>query len=397
MKYIRLVLYGYLVAMLMAGCSETKEPEKEEEPQPKEDEHQKDILSVDNAIQTFMAKYNIPGASLAVSKNSKMVYQKGYGYADTETREEVTPQHIFRLASVSKAYTGVAIMILVQENKLALTDKVFGEGALLGTRYGKPPYNSNLSAITLKDLLQNVSGSWGASTGGDVIDYNPEFTNEQLLNWIISTRPNPRAPGELFDYSNINLWIAGRIIEKVSGKSYIDFVKEKILRPAGAEHTGLAGRTLAERKPNEVKYYGQETDPPYVYTIAFPRRDADGGLSATAPDLLRFVNAIDGLTARPDILTAASRTTLMTTPAAFSDWGLGIGVWRAQNLIFSYGSLPGTRAGFMCDNDNGMSAVLLLNSRIITEKEAPFIQDMQTVLLNLLKNNTGRWQAIDQF
>lgn len=401
MKTVKLISLLYAALALMAGCSKAGDPEKEEPiietPQPNEPETQKDIPAVDNAILNFMKKYNIPGGSLAVSKNSKMVYQKGYGYADTEKKEEVTPEHIFRIASVSKAYTGVAILLLVQQNKLSLSDKVFGEGALLGTRYGNPPYNTNLSAITVRDLLLNISGSWGAATGGDVIDYNPELTNEQLLNWIIGTRPNPRRPGEVFDYSNINYWIAGRIIEKASGKSYIDFVKENILKPIGAEHSGLAGKTLADRNPKEVKYYGQETDQPYVYNISFPRRDADGGITATAPDLLRFVNAIDGLTARPDILNSTSRTLLAATSPVYANYGLGIGVWKEHNLIYSYGSLPGTRAGFMCDNANGMSVTLLFNSRIITEKEQSFVYEMQDVLLGLLKNNTGQWQNIDQF
>lgn len=400
MKRYLIISFLY-IGLMMASCSSGEEPRsigkpEIEDPKPKEPEKQKDLSEVDNAILNFMKKYNIPGASLAVSKNSKLVYQKGYGYADIDTKEEVTPEHIFRLASVSKTYTGVAIMLLAEQNKLSLSDKVFGQGAILGIRYGKPPYNANLTAITVKDLLQNVSGSWGSATGGDVIDYNPQMTNDELLNWIIGTRPNPRRPGEMYDYSNINFWIAGRIIEKVSGKSYIDFIKENILRPIGAENTDLAGKTLADLKAKEVKYYGQDTDLPYVYNIAFPRRDADGGLAATAPDLLRFVNAIDKLDGRPDILNSTSRTHLVTS-SAFANYGLGIAMWPQQSLVYNYGSLPGTRSGFMCHNTNGMSVVLLVNSRVEPAKEQPFVFDMQDVLLTLVRNNTNQWQAIDQF
>lgn len=400
MKYLKITCLLYIVLM-MAACSSSEEPHiigkpGAEDPKPKEPEKQKDIPAVDDAIVNFMKRHNIPGASLAVSKNSKLVYQKGYGYADMDKKEEVTPEHIFRLASVSKTYTGVAILLLVEQNKLSLSDKVFGQGAVLGTRYGKPPYNANLTAITVKDLLQNVSGSWGAATGGDVIDHNPQMTNDELLNWIIGSRPNPRHPGELYDYSNINFWIAGRIIEKVSGKSYIDFVKENILRPIGAESTDLAGKTPADLKPKEVKYYGQGTDLPYVYNIAFPRRDADGGLATTAPDLLRFVNAIDKLEGRPDILNSTSRAQLVM-PSAFANYGLGIAMWPQQSLVYNYGSLPGTRAGFMCHNTNGMSVVLLVNSRVEPAKEESFVLDMQDTLLRLLRNNTNQWQAIDQF
>lgn len=160
----------------------------------------------------FLEKYDIPGASLAVSKNEKLVYAKGYGYADTEAGEKVTPDHQFRLASVSKTYTAVAIMSLVQDGKLSLSDHIFGDNGILGDLYGTPPYNSNLRSITVADLLLNTSGSWGGATGGDVIDHHPNYTNDQFLDWVLDTRPNPKAPGTVYDYSNVGFWLAGRVI-----------------------------------------------------------------------------------------------------------------------------------------------------------------------------------------
>ena len=346
-----------------------------------------------------MTTYNIPGASLAVSKNGKLVYIKGYGNADIGTGEKVTPAHRFRLASVSKTFTGVAIMKLVQEGKLNLDGKVFGTGSVLGTDYGTAPYNANLSSITVRHLLQNVSGSWGSATGGDVIDQNPSYSYKQLFDWIINTRPNPKVPGTVYDYSNVNFVIAGRIIEKVSGKSYINYIKEDVMAPIGGTQTEMSGKTEADRKTNEVKYYGQGNDANFVYNIAFPRRDADGGLMTTAGDLLRFVNAFDGFATRPDILNAGSITSLTTPSTAFSGYACGIGIWSAENLWYNYGSLPGTRTGFMRHN-NGMCVALLLNSRMDPSRaggDNPFVFAMQDVLLDLVKNSSYNWQDIDQF
>ena len=358
---------------------------------------QSDIASIDSKISDFMTKYNVPGASLAVSKNGKLVYIKGYGDADKVSGEKVTPAHRFRLASVSKTFTGVAIMKLVQEGKLNLDGKVFGTGAVLGTDYGTAPYNANLSNITVRHLLQNVSGSWGAATGGDVIDQNPSYNYKQLFDWIINTRPNPKAPGTVYDYSNVNFVIAGRIIEKVSGKSYINYIKEDVMAPIGGTQTEMSGKTEADRKTNEVKYYGQGNDASYVYNIAFPRRDADGGLMTTASDLLRFVNAFDGFATRPDILNAGSVTSLTTPSTVFSGYACGIGIWSAENVWFNYGSLPGTRTGFMRHN-NGMCVALLLNSRVDPAiGENPFVYAMQDILLDLVKNSSYKWQDIDQF
>jgi D-alanyl-D-alanine carboxypeptidase len=358
---------------------------------------QNDIAAVDSKVTAFMSTYNIPGASLAVTKNGKLVYIKGFGKANTTTGEAVKPTHRFRLASVSKTYTGVAIMKLIQDGKLTIDQKVFGTGGVLGTDYGTPPYNANLLNITVRNLLQHTAGAWGAASGGDVIDQNPTYNYKELFDWIINTRPNPKAPGTVFDYTNVGYNLLGRIIEKLSGKTYINYIKEDILSPIGATQTDIAGRTEADQKSNEVKYYGQGTDAQYVYTIAFPRRDADGGIITTASDLLRLVTATDGFTTRPDILNNSSITTYTTPSAVFPGYACGIGIWSAEKVWFDYGSLPGTRTGFM-RHDNGMCAAILLNSRVDPAAgENPFVFGMQDLLLDLVKNTGYSWQEIDQF
>lgn len=358
---------------------------------------QADITVLDSKVAAFMSAYNIPGASLAVSKNGKLVYVKGYGKANTATGELVTPAHRFRLASVSKTYTGVAILKLVQEGKFTLDSKVFGTGGILANDFGTAPYNANVLNITVRNLLQHTSGSWGAATGGDVIDQNPAYTYKQLFDWILTTRPNPNAPGTIYDYSNVNFSLLGRIIEKVSGKTYINYIKQDVLASIGDTQTDIAGKTEAEQKSGEVKYYGQGNDAAFVYNIAFPRRDADGGLMTTAKDLLRFVNAFDGFATRPDILNTASVTALTTPSTAYSGYACGIGIWSAENLWFNYGSLPGTRTGFMRHN-NGMCVSLLLNSRVDpTTNENPFVYAMQDLMLDVVKNSSYSWQNMDQF
>lgn len=356
---------------------------------------QNDIQILDNKITAFMTTYHIPGASLAVSKNGKLVYMKGYGFADTAARENVTPAYRFRLASVTKTYTGVAIMKLFQESKINLDEKVFGAGSILGTDYGTPPYNPNLTALTVRMLLQHITGAWGAATGGDVIDQNPTYTNKQLLDWIIDTRPMPNAPGSIFDYSNVNYFILGRVIEKITGQTYYTYI-QSILNIIGATATDSAGKTLADRKPFEVVYYGQGTDAQYVYNIAFPRRDADAGLISTAKDVLKMVTAVDGFTTRPDILNAATITQFITPSSVYPGYACGIGLWSAENLWFNDGSLPGTRSWFMRD-DNGMCVALLINSRPATDPNNTFAYAMQAVALDVVKNATYSWQDIDQF
>lgn len=382
-----------LILFALTSCNKSTD----EAPNPTAPSGQADITAIDNNVNTFMTEYNIPGASLSVSKNGKLVYTKGYGVADKSTGEKVTPTHRFRLASVSKTYTGAAINKLVQDGNFSLDDKVFGESGILGTEYGTPPYNENVSNMTVRNLLNHTSGSWGGATGTDVIDYNPTYNTKQFLDWVLNTRTNPKAPGTFYDYSNVGYWIAGRIVEKVSGKSYVKYVQEDLLAGTGATQTDVAGKTQSDKKANEVSYYGQGNDAQYVYSIAFPRRDSDGGLIASSTDLLRFITAVDGFPSRPDVLNSAAISEFTTAPSFNPSYACGIGIWDAENIWFNYGSLPGTRSGFM-RGDNGMCVAFILNSRADpSSDDLPFVYAMQDLMLDMVKNSSYSWQDIDQF
>jgi D-alanyl-D-alanine carboxypeptidase len=392
MKTLKLVCFVFAFFLLIScGGDDTSTPTDNPSTS------QVDMASVDSKVTAFMTTYNIPGASLAISKNGKLVYVKGYGKANVTANENVTPNHRFRLASVSKTYTGIAIMKLIQDGQFTLESNVFGPSGILGNDYGTLPYNSNVLNIKVKHLLQHTSGSWGSVTGGDVIDQYPSYTYKQLFDWILDTRPNPNTPGTTYDYTNVGYSLLGRIIEKKSGKTYINYIKEDILAPIGVTMTDIAGKTEAEQKPNEVKYYGQGNDAAFPYVIAFPRRDADGGLIATATDVLKLVTATDGFTTRTDILNPATITSYTTPSSANSGYANGIGIWTAENVWYNYGSLPGTRTGFMRHN-NGMCVALLLNSRADpSSNENPFVYAMQDLMLDFVKNSSYNWQNIDQF
>ena len=157
---------------------------------------QTDMASVDSKVSEFMNLYNIPGASLAISKNGKLVYVKGYGKANVAANENVTPNHRFRLASLSKSYTGIAIMKLIQDGQLTMESNVFGTGGILGNDYGTSPYNANLLNIKVKHLLQHTSGSWGSATGGDVIDLIAMYDQPAELNVEVVINDDMRASNE---------------------------------------------------------------------------------------------------------------------------------------------------------------------------------------------------------
>ena len=117
---------------------------------------QNDITDIDNAVKNFMAAYNIPGTSIAITKDDKLVYVKSYGQMSASDNTPINNNHLFRIASVSKPITAVGIMKLLEANKLTLDSKIFGTGGILGNDY--PSANlSSVSDITVRHLLQHTS------------------------------------------------------------------------------------------------------------------------------------------------------------------------------------------------------------------------------------------------
>src|SRR5664280_1319988 len=106
----------------------------------------------------FMKKHDVPGLSVAIARKGRLVYADGYGLADKDRDEKVTPNHLFRIASVTKPITSATLFSLIEAGKLRLSDKVFGPGAVLGTAYGEPSYQPHIEELTIKHLRSKWRG-----------------------------------------------------------------------------------------------------------------------------------------------------------------------------------------------------------------------------------------------
>ncbi|WP_343744311.1 serine hydrolase domain-containing protein [Chitinophaga sp.] len=346
------------------------------------------IPKADRIFNAFMKKYHVPGMAVAITRNGKLVYAKGFGVADRRTGEKVTAHSRFRIASVSKSITAVAILKLVETAKLSLQDKVFGAGALLGTTYGSNPYDHRLKAVTVQHLLQHTAGGW-SNTANDPMFSHPGWSVDTLLARTIDQQPLEYDPGTVYAYSNFGYCILGRIIEKVTGKNYADYVQTAVLQPAGIHHMEIGGNTLSERKPGEVTYYGQQGQQPYNFNLS--RMDAHGGWIASATDLALFLTSIDGFNTRVDILSPASVKTMTTGSAANTGYALGWAV-NAWNNWWHAGSLPGT-ASEIVRAANGFNWVVLCNTR--TDKA--FFNDLDGLVWKVVNDRQLAWPDTDLF
>jgi CubicO group peptidase (beta-lactamase class C family) len=350
-----------------------------------------ELASFDRIVSNLMAKWQIPGGSVAVVKDGRLILARGYGWADRENRTPVQPDSLFRIASLSKSLTAAAILKLAEEGRLRLDDKAFELLKDLKPRPGAR-LNPELGKITLRNLLQH-SGGWDRDKSFDpmfqsreiaaAMGVAPPANAETIVRYMLE-KPLQFAPGSRYVYSNFGYCVLGRIIEKTTGERYEDFVKTKILRPAGVTAMRLGCTRLQERVPNEVRYYGfpgigqaQSVFPAGPAKVPWPyggwsieAMDSHGGWIASATDLARFIDAVDGRHHHPQVLRPESIRQMIARPApplwvGTDTWyGMGWSVRPADGDAnwWHTGSLDGTTT-LMVRAGNGLTWVVLLNLR----------------------------------
>lgn len=309
---------------------------------------------IDKTISAFMQKYDIPGLSIAIAKDGEFILAKGYGYANVEQSLPVTPAHQFRVASLSKPITAVAIMTLVEQGRLSLDDKVFGPEGILSVPY--PKENKYVGMITVRHLLEHAAAPEWTNDNQDPMFRKARLDKKSLVIWVLKTRLLKEAPGSRYAYSNFGYCILGLVIEKISGQSYRDYVMNTIFKPINAKSFAIAGNKRGT-SPIEVTYYPHAGGDPY--SIPIKRMDAHGGWIANAMDVVRFVMSVDGRTPPDDILSPGSIKT-MTTPSRRNEhYALGWSV-NEHNNWWHIGKLSGS-AGVLVRTNHGYCWTVLTN------------------------------------
>lgn len=304
----------------------------------------------------FMRKHNVPGLSVAIAKEERLVYASGFGLADRDRNELVTTRHLFRIASVTKPITSATIFRLVEMGKLNLSNRVFGPHGILGTDYGSPPYSPHIDEITVEHLLTHTAGGW-QNDDHDPMFSHPAMNHQQLITWTLANQPLEFPPGTHYAYSNFGYCVLGRVIEKLTGRSYDAAVQGLVLQPCRISAMRISGNTLAERAPSEVVYYDQDGSSPYSMNVR--RMDSHGGWLATPTDLTRFLVHVDGF--KRDILRPETIRSMTTASKANSGYAKGWCVNQYDNW-WHMGSLPGTTT-VMVRTSGGFCWAALTNTR----------------------------------
>jgi CubicO group peptidase (beta-lactamase class C family) len=235
---------------------------------------------VDRVVQDIMRQYKIPGIALAVMRDGTLVRAQGYGLANVELNVPARPETIFQSGSMGKQFTATATMMLVEEGKIGLEDKI--------TKYF-PDSPSSWNDITVRRLLTHTSGIKNYSERD--INYRLDYSEDDLLQKAF---PLDFPPGDKWSYSNTGYLVLGVLIHRVTGKFYGDFLQERIFRPLGMTTTRIMNE--ADIIPNRASGYrsvkGELKNQEYVSPTL--NTTADGSLYFTVLDLAKWDAALYG-------------------------------------------------------------------------------------------------------
>jgi D-alanyl-D-alanine carboxypeptidase len=243
---------------------------------------------VDEYIEAEMRKQHIPGLSLAVVQNGRVVKTKGYGLANMELNVRATPSTVYQIQSITKSFVASGIMLLVEDGKIGLDDKI--------TNYlGGLPAAWN--GVTVRQMLTHTSGipSFVQDQGGGapiVAFAQKTDSSEQIIRWA-AARPLKFAPGEGRRYSSTGYHLLGMIIEKVSGKRWGQFLNERIFAPLGMRSTRVFSHfDLIPNRANGYNHFGDVPVNGLTFTPAI-MESAAGGLVSTVEDMTKWEMALE--------------------------------------------------------------------------------------------------------
>ncbi len=346
----------FLISMILIWCSSITESSGQ-------DTAEQFIVSMNEQIPRWMNRYSVPGVSIALIRQSEVVWLNSYGYADLEQGRQMTSDTVCRVESISKSVTARGVMKLVEQGKISLDDPV--HEYLESWEF--PGSESESERVTIRQLLSHYSGLPLGTIG---LEYDPQEDKPSLRESLTREMNFVQDPGRSFIYSNVGFNLLELLIEDVSGRSFSDFMEDEILLPLGMQNSSFEWReNFITMVPNGHKLNG-ESVPVYLYS-----EKAAGGLFANVEDMARFVSSgmAGPFYSENNVLTESSLRKLYTPVTDVKDiyslvadnYGLGHFIEILPNgkvAVFVGGQGNGWMTHFHMIPDSGDGIVILTNS-----------------------------------
>jgi CubicO group peptidase (beta-lactamase class C family) len=330
-------------------------------------------------IRSFQRKERVPGVSAAVARRGEILWEEAVGLADVETATEVSPETQFRVGSITKTFTAVAIMQLRDAGALVLDDQL-GDHVEEATHAGP----------TIRRLLAHSSGLQREPVG-QVWETLESPTVKELLGRLAEAE-EVLEPGRWWHYSNLAFALLGVVVARKAGKPYREVVQERILHRLGLRRTTW--------DPIEPRARGYMVEP-YSDGVRRERDDTDlrgedaaGQLWSTAVDLCRwaaFLSDPDPAVLAPETAEEMHAVQIMADDDWKSAWGLGLELTRhGERLLAGHGGgMPGHITGFVYSRRDGIAAAVLANADAPSDKEAA---RLALAALEALPNEPASWR-----
>jgi D-alanyl-D-alanine carboxypeptidase len=301
---------------------------------------------VDNYVKRQMWRYHIPGVSLAVIKDGKVIKEKSYGLANVELNLPPTKDTIFQIGSVTKVFTATAVMILVNDGKVGLDDRITNYLANLPSTW---------SNITVRHLLSHRSGITNDYLDRESLAYRVPLSATQMIQSVADS-PLAFEPGEKVAYSNTGYYLLGMLIEKVSGESYAKFMKDRIFVPLNMSSTSVNDLSAVVTNRASGYSYGTELrnneywDTSWLFSA--------GAIISSVADLIRWDAGLN----TQKLLPQARIEEMWANGGGYYPLGWGLAVSdRYGRKLGNYGRTPGFSAGFQRWIDQRLTIVFLAN------------------------------------
>jgi len=323
---------------------------------------------VNEGLRDYMETWAVPGAVLSLSVEGRLVFARGYTW-DAPEVDPVQPDSLFRIASMSKPITSVAIHQLIERGLLSYDTRLV-DVLELQPIPGLAP-DPWLDEVTVDHLLYHTGG-WDRD-----LSYDPMFLDGLIAaslgvdlpisKYDIATymtgQPMQFQPGARIAYSNYGYCLLGLIIEEITGRDYSEWVAENVFQPIGVGRPRRGHTAIHERAPGEVRYHGTGGEDPYRWNIE--NMDAHGGWVLSGPDYSRFLSSVFDDFDNSPLLTRQSIENMVEVNNATSEYyGRGWSVLQEDGrMVYGHqGSLPGTLTSAQWASP-GISTVAMINTR----------------------------------
>ncbi len=269
------------------------------------------LKKIDEAVLQFMVEKGVPAVTFAVSRNGKVVYDRAFGWADSKLKNPLQPGVKMRIASMTKPVVKAAIQTLVEKGKVKPEDLVF-DVLELGQYAEAKKCDPRFKTVTIQHLLDH-KGGWDRDKSGDLttrssvicelFNVKPdEMKPEHVVRYGL-TLPMDFAPGERYAYCNYGYIMLVRVIEKVSGEKFIDYLQNTVCKESNAPSFSLSSTDARDRQAGEIWYCYHPEHPKEEIPLSFrtEARDGAGILACTAADYCRFLETywISGMPRKP--------------------------------------------------------------------------------------------------